>query len=376
MSWWRKLWQRLRGQTLTPDPPQLQMWEGPQPGQATPVARADARVASPVAPPLPSKRPPASPTGERDDRRPGPVVDGPITTPPRPVTAVVIEVPEPVITPSARVTAVELLEAMPTPAAIPDEVPGRPFELPDFSTIAYPDLLGQFASPRGSARTMVRRDIGHSRFSPRVTAELVSELERAQQEMDASLKGEPIVLSLPSPGSTPQTYAAEAPPQQFLTDGREPRTLSLALPRATDGDDPDAVDALDRLELTRLVGLLLEELHAHKLFTGGVELDAFAYCLHPRPSIALLHSDRVRRVGGDFLTATVPTDSASSMDADRHGFAQLARQLLMTHDLPATSLIPGLDETQTRGAHRLWEKSAGPVGTRPQLGEWMAVLGS
>ena len=64
------------------------------------------------------------------------------------------------------------------------------------------------------------------------------------------------------------------------------------------------------------------------------------------------------------------------MDADRHGFAQLARQLLMTHDRPATSLIPGLDEMQTRGAHRLWERSAGPVGTRPQLGEWMAVLGS
>ena len=374
MTWWRMLWQRLRGQTPTPDPSQPQMWVGAQPGEATPFARADARVASPVAPPLPPKRSPASPTGERDDR-PGPVVDGPITTPPRPVTAVVIEVPEPLIAPSARVTAVELLEAMPAPA-IPDEVFGGPFELPDFSTIAYPDLPGQFTSPRGSARTMVRRDIGRSRFSPRVTAELVSELERAQQELDAALKGEPIALSLPSPGSTPQTYAAEAPPQQFLTDGREPRTLSVALPRAADGDDPDLVDALDRLELTRLVGLLLEELHSHELFTAGVDLDAFAYCLHPRPSIALLNSDRVRRVGGDFLTATVPADSGSSMDADRHGFAQLARQLLLTHDLPATSYIPGLDEVQTRGAHRLWERSAGPVGRRPQLGEWMAVLGS
>ena len=211
---------------------------------------------------------------------------------------------------------------------------------------------------------------------PRATAELVSELVRAQQEIDVALKSEPIALSLPSPGSTPQTYAAEAPPQQFLTDGREPRTLSMALPRGADGDDPDAADALDRLELTRLVGLLLDGLHSHELFTAGVDLEAFAYCLHPRPSIALLNSDRVRRVGGDFLTATVPTDSASSMDADRHGFAQLARQLLMTHDRPATSLIPGLDEMQTRGAHRLWERSAGPVGTRPQLGEWMAVLGS
>jgi hypothetical protein len=377
MSWWSRLWQRVRGRTNVPVSDRLRPWDGPHAVPTTP--RAATQPQRPAAAYGSPERSAAWSSAEAEAEAAASAGGAPIESPPKPAIPVVIAAPEPIVAaPEVPASMAMRSETLAAPTDLTPPAAGEPFELPDFSSIAYPDVPGGFASPLDTRPSLPRRDVGDSRFSTRATAELVAELEVAQQRLDAVLKREPIVLSLPLPGSSPRAYAMHALPREFFADspGHEPRTLSLALPAAAESAEGQAADPLDRLELTRLVGLLLESLHDQDHFTSGVVLDSFAFCLQPRPSIALLRGDHVRRVGGDFLPETVPGATTPSLDADRHGFAQLAYQLLVTHGQPTTSAIPGLSDAQTRGAHRLWERSAGPVGTRPQLGEWLAVLGS
>ena len=145
--------------------------------------------------------------------------------------------------------------------------------------------------------------------------------------------------------------------------------------------DERAADELDRLELVRLVGAALESLHAEELFTAGIGLDSFAYTLDPRPAVILIESDAVRRVGGEFLTPTRPRDRTDdSFDSDRYDFALLARRLLVdsrsaaSPDLYGRDHVPGLTAEQDRQLWDLWERAAGPRGSRPQISEWMGVL--
>lgn len=373
MTWWRRLWQQLRGRTPVSAAERIQAWEMPQADAATRGARSEFRAPRPAAPSSP--RPQAAPPAVEREPVGAPIADRPIKTPPRPATPVVIAAPKPTPAPVNRAHVAAPTELVPVAKAAPDKAPDAPFELPDFSSIAYPDVPGGFASPVGGRRRRQLHDAGYSRFAVGATEKLLAELEAAERHVDLALAREPIVLSLPVRGSTPQVYAIDALPQQFMVAPTgEPRVLAVALSTATD-PDPDSADALDRLELTRLVALLLDGLHAQQHFTSGVGPASFAFCLHPRPSIALLRGDQVRRVGGDFLASTASLDATPSLDNDRHGFARLAHRLLVTPDGPSASTIPGLDEAQTRAARRLWQRSDGPAGTRPQVREWMGVLG-
>jgi hypothetical protein len=201
---------------------------------------------------------------------------------------------------------------------------------------------------------------------------LLDELSATQRGLEVVLRKEPVVVSLPAQGATTLDYDLGTVPAGFHDpELGTPRTLAAALPTGSSDPSTDPVDALDRLELTRLVALLLQGLHDRQYFTSGVDLGSFAFGLHPRPSVVLLRGDLVRRVGGDFLTDAEST-TAPSLDNDRHGFALLSRALLDAPD--PSAVIVGLDPEQTRGAHRLWARADGPVGTRPQLTEWLAVL--
>lgn len=378
MNWWRKIWHRLRGGAPSPAPTQLRMWEGPLAGAAKPLEPSE--PGTPTLVPTPASGLSQAQRREREEPSP-PVVDGPIATPPAPALPVTITPPEPAVTPAVLSPMLDLLEAPQVPIHTPVTRPDAPFELPDFSTIDYPTVQGGFASPLGSGRSATRsarQDAGTSRFGAHATGQLLDELQSAEQRLTVAVDGEPIIMSLPSHGSTAQTYAVASLPPQFLDDpqAQTPRTLSQALPSTADPSTSNAADALDRLELTRLVGILLHSLHTQELFTAGVDLDGFAFSLQPRPAIALLRGDHVRRVGGDFLSQTLSLDIAPSLDADRHAFAQLAHRMLVSPVRSGSLSITGLSGAQTRGAHRLWERSAGQPGTRPQLGEWMAVLGS
>lgn len=383
MSWWRKLFQRLLGSGSVPAQQPLPTVEkldptldaSPRPGPPHQSRHRTQRSAPPV---VRSDAPPAPVP---------PVVDAPITTPPEAARPVAITLPDTLTVPTspAPMPAPPIVEALApaAPVAYPTEptpetssaptVPDDHFELPDFSHIPYPEVPGGFASPLLAAETG-RHDAGRTKFAPRVAAGLVSELGAAQAYLETVLKDEPIVVSLPSQGSTPRAYALASLPSYFVDTVRQaPRTLTTALTAPDHLTEGGGADPLDRLELTRLVGRLLKGLHDQQHLTAGIDLESFAYSLQPRPAVALLKGDLVRRIGGDFLNDS-PLDANPSMDNDRHGFAELARQLLAPDDQPGRG-ITGLDDEQVRQAERLWTRANGPIGTRPQISEWLAVLG-
>lgn len=255
------------------------------------------------------------------------------------------------------------------------ELDDQPFDLPDFSSISYPEVPGGFVGPSRGTSAHQRVDVGRSPYTVRATSELLDELSSAESIVGSALRHEPITIALPSPGSSPDAYALPRLPEAFVDpETGQPRTLRQAVP-SPGGVEGDSPDALDRLELVRLVARMLDRLHAQDHFTAGVDLDAIAYCLHPRPAVALVAGDRVRRVGGDFLVSAPATSGISSMDRDREGFALLAQRLLAPDSRFEPGEILGLDDAQVRGARRLWARATGPDGTRPQVGEWLAVLG-
>lgn len=266
--------------------------------------------------------------------------------------------------------------AQPVPQVRPradSVVHDQPFDLPDFSTVTYPVVPDGFVGPGWVASERPRVDVGRSPYSVRATSELLDELSTTESTIGAALRHEPITIALPAAGSSPGSYALPRLPETLVdADTRQPRTLRQAVESPHAVDSPDA---LDRLELVRLVARLLDALHAQDHFTAGVDLDAIAYTLHPRPAVALVAGDQVRRVGGDFLTSAQSTSSSPSMDMDREGFALLARSLLVPTGRFEHDGIVGLDESQVRAARSLWTRAAGPEGTRPQIGAWLAVLG-
>ena len=217
-----------------------------------------------------------------------------------------------------------------------------------------------------------------------LVAELLQEFLTLADRLAVRSREEPALVALPEPSDRLGGYRLAGIEPRFLADdgsgGRAPRSLARALPGEQAPGDR-AADELDRLELVRLVGTTLESLHAEELFTAGIGLDSFAYALDPRPAVMLLESDGVRRVGGEFLKRTSsPERTEDSFDSDRYEFALLAHRLLVdprpdaSPDLYRHEHVPGLTPQQDRQVWGLWERAAGPSGTRPQIGEWMGVL--
>lgn len=382
MTWWRRLWHRIVGRDhqtapeavpaqpqTTPTPPPATRSTGPRPAPSRGSEPAKAHESR-----ADHQRPPrAGQEVERDDtslaaEQPVPAGPGAVAPPPpaKPVSVEVARLPDVPVEPPS-------FPAQHVPQVRPraDIVHDQPFDLPDFSTVTYPVVTDGFIGPSWVVSERPRVDVGRSPYSVRATSELLDELSTAESTIGAALRHEPITIALPAAGSSPGSYALPRLPETFVdADTGQPRTLRRAVESQQAADSPDA---LDRLELVRLVARLLDGLHAQDHFTAGVDLDAIAYALHPRPAVTLVAGDRVRRVGGDFLS--VAPSITSSMDGDREGFALLAQQLLLPDGRFEHDGIVGLDESQVRAARSLWNRAAGPEGTRPQVGAWLAVLG-
>lgn len=267
--------------------------------------------------------------------------------------------------------------------------------LEDLSGVVYAHILDGYPRPPVTGPAASKRSQGlssrvqgsplekSSALPAGLATELLQEFSSLSDRLAAGLAQEPVVIALPVRSNRPGGYRLAGVESEFLTnngDGvRVPRTLAHAVPgRQPEGER--AADALDRLELVRLVGAALEQLHAEELFTSGIELDSFAYALDPRPAVMLLEPDGVRRIGGEFLTHTRPRAGAEDcFDSDRYEFAVLAHRLLVDAESSSPYLyrrehVPGLSVEEDRHLWGLWERAAGPLGSRPQIGEWMGAL--
>lgn len=267
--------------------------------------------------------------------------------------------------------------------------------LEDLSGVVYAPVPGGYPLPPvtgGGTHAGIRplSLLGRSRATEKSTTlpvalatELIQELSSLSDRLAEGLASEPVLISLPEPIDRRNGYRVAGVAPELLTVNREGLRIPRTLAQATQGKHADgdrSADALDRLELVRLVGAALERLHAEELFTSGLELSSFAFVLDPRPAVMLLDPDRVRRIGGEFLTGSRSRSGVDdSLDSDRYEFALLAHRLLVDDESPMPDLhrrehVPGLTEEQHRRLWGLWERAAGPSGSRPQISEWMAVL--
>jgi hypothetical protein len=265
--------------------------------------------------------------------------------------------------------------------------------LTDLSEVVYPPLNESFVWPPGleagerpsKRREWVKRS---ARLHPALVAEVVADLNLLGDHAIAVVEHEPVDVLWPTANEETAGYLVPRIDPAFFVnerDGRQTlRTLNLALPDHAEESERRA-DAFDRLELVRLVGLLLGTLHNHGLVTAGISWHTFVFKLEPRPEVVLHRPGRVRRVGGEFLDqpyAARPTGSSPSpYDGDRGDFALLAFRLLVALDLDAPldlhvlEQVPGTSPSQTEVLRRLWERAAGPTGSRPQLPEWLEAFG-
>ncbi len=270
---------------------------------------------------------------------------------------------------------------------------GDAIVLADLSGRVYAPVPGGFAPPPLSptqARPSHRRWLGRlSPWAPTQTGALVADLAQGRHVLLAAIGDEPVMVpevEVADGGSSAYRVSA-IEPACVLESGEEagrPRTLDLALSvRAAQGDV--TADALDRLELARLVAIALAGLHRCDLVTDGFGWDTFVFTLDPRPAVALTRPDRLRRVGSEFLDPAGPAadkHAVGPFDTDRSRLAELLRGLLLDPgpDVPAdwstVDDVPGLTPPVTRVLCRLGERALGAAGTRPQAAEWVAALGA
>ena len=262
--------------------------------------------------------------------------------------------------------------------------------LPDLSEVTYEKVREGFPPPPGVQTRVAPAATGrhgepveqHSVLPPGIARDVLTQLALAQRAIAGELRAEPIQLVLPTQAA-PGHYRIHGPGEQFYVraeDGsRELRALSQALPGRGLGEQRQA-DPLDRLELVRLVAAAVASLHARDLVTAGLDLDTFAFALTPRPEVAVVRPDRLRSMGGEFLTTTEIRDEWDSPDRDRFDFGVLSYRLLVglrdtaDIDLGHRPHVPGLDGRQVNEMWRLWQRTTGPAGTRPQMSEWMRGL--
>lgn len=250
----------------------------------------------------------------------------------------------------------------------------------DYSENRYDTVAGGFPDPPGLAAQADAAPV----LTPRMTSlattlplalldETFADLSAGRAQVEDVLGTEPVSVGWPR--STPDGPWLEIPrpDERFCDSTGDVRTLQSALP------DGGLTDALDRLELVRLLGIGLQALHTAEMVTGGVSLAAYAFTLEPRPALCLLRPDLLRRIGGEQLVADAGT-WGRRFDEDRYEFAVLAHQLLVSGRPDARIQvmddvrIAGLRRWQCQGLERLWSRASREPGTRPQMTEWMEVL--
>lgn len=341
----------------------------PAPGTVPPPASSRERQSSPTTA-IPPKRAPGQPPAPRAEQRGEPVRQ---STSSRPQSGAEVPTPTPVNVP-ARPTPSSTRHGKATPPQLP---------LDDFSAENYVNPAHGFAPPPGaSQRSGGKARVAYSLtkvspvLPPVLAEELVGELVALEQRLEEQLQAEPIAVHLPraAPGRAGH-YQLPMLEERFLVRGDDgsvrPRTLELML---SDGlSDPSAhPDALDRLELARLVTILVEELHLADTMTAGLGLDRIAVDLSQgRPAVALVDTDGLRRLGSEFLGGD-PGDR--SIDTDRRELASVVVALLADGDHRLPDEVAGLDKVQVSRLGLLVERTGGPRGTMPRAAEWLEAL--
>jgi len=262
-----------------------------------------------------------------------------------------------------------LLPPQPIPVAVLDAGDAE-LELDDFSASSFEEPPWGFVPPPGGSSVaddaLATRDVRTSWLQPALAADALLRLREARTKVAARLFDEPVDVVWPVAGSSPGTYGVPHSSRGFPpTSSGSARTLA-----ELDGPEVAAVDALDRLELARLVALAVEALHANDVVTTGVRAERFAFRLDPRPAISVLDGDRLRCLGGEVLGTPGDASRIDSLDTDRRELADLVVRLLTVED----ELTAGLSPRQQVRLDRLRDRAAGPVGTMPRAAEWAAVL--
>lgn len=177
-------------------------------------------------------------------------------------------------------------------------------------------------------------------------------------------------------------YESSGLPPNFLTgkSASAARVLSYA-------SKDKSLDTRSRLEILRLVAVIIETLHLNSVIHGKVELEAFAYSTGP-VEVAVIDYVDARLLGRSSWSGRTARSSRyetlnvsdTSFDDDRHRFAQLAWQILASDSsLPSvievpTALKAAVGDNVSRGFRFLWERSLGAPGTMPTMREWLGVL--
>jgi hypothetical protein len=168
------------------------------------------------------------------------------------------------------------------------------------------------------------------------------------------------------------------------------RELQYAVPRRSAFEMP-VVKPNEILELVRLVARFLDAMHRQDLVYGDISWTNFTFALDPI-RLCVHDFDSTRCLGGDAFTAQPPLDtidwddpdardaSVATLDSDRYKFALLAYRMLIAKDLhsrldPGGAVAAAASEVlPSSDLQHLWRRAAGPLGTRPQLVEWLRAL--
>lgn len=202
-----------------------------------------------------------------------------------------------------------------------------------------------------------------STWPPGMTEELGRRFEEASHRASNVLRHEPAELNLPREvrGSTYNVLDTRG------DDYRRP--LSDHLDRTATPDRP--LDALERLEVARLLAACVAGLHAGDLATSGIDASTFTLTLEPRPSLTFTAPHGLRPVGGEPMDGSSPI---RTMDDDRHDLAVLIHDVLELDRHDSTHPPLGISARQLELLENLWSQASRPSGGRPTAERWKAAL--
>ncbi|MFD6894123.1 hypothetical protein ACFWB0_06180 [Rhodococcus sp. NPDC060086] len=168
------------------------------------------------------------------------------------------------------------------------------------------------------------------------------------------------------------------------------RELQHAIPRHAEAIPfPFDVDDHDRLELVRLVAVFLDGMHRNDIAYGDFSWMNFTFSLNP-VELCVLDFDSSRVQGSLPFTRSLPIDSpdwedpqsqgavVARLDSDRYKFALFAYRMLVAKSLHAEidsdRLADWSSDPCSKLVGKLWTRSIGTAGSRPQLSQWVEVL--
>ncbi|MFT4217715.1 MAG: hypothetical protein QM619_11110 [Micropruina sp.] len=172
--------------------------------------------------------------------------------------------------------------------------------------------------------------------------------------------------------------------------------MARALPTGKAFQLVEPITAADRLELVKLVGVFLNELHAQDFVYGDVSWANFLFVRKPT-KIGVIDLDSTRRLAGPFIKdkdavdtlgwrdSLAPADPEPlGFDLDRYRYALLVYRMLVTLDREsvfpedvvsiAVPRTDGLAESARATLEFVLRRAAAaPYGCRPPICEWLGA---